>query len=156
MNCSVLPHLAHPAVPQSGETRIEVCALNPNTLLSNPAAYCSLCMTECARFSSDNYLAAGCRGRCPLFIHERSGYWALPPLSPGLLAARLFGCQATPSMMNIVVTLVHFLCGLRWELPSVLGTAQSRDSPSRSWCQRHCTLALLPGDWFCATTLGPP
>ena len=41
VNCSVLPYLAHPAVPQSGETCIEVCALNPNTLLSNPAAYCS-------------------------------------------------------------------------------------------------------------------
>ena len=35
-------------------------------------------------------------------------------------------------MTNIVVTLVHFLCGLRWELPSVLGTAQSRGSPSRA------------------------
>ena len=34
---------------------------------------------------------------------------------------------------------VRFLCCLRWELPSVLGTAQSRGSPSRSWCQRHCT-----------------
>ena len=82
-------------------------------------------------------------GGAPLFINERGGYWALPPLSLGLLAAHLFGCQATPSMTNFVVTLVHFLCGLRWELPSVLGTAQSRGSPNRSWCQRHCTLALL-------------
>ena len=54
VNCLGLPHLAHPAVPQSGGTCIDVCTLNPNTLLRTPAAYCSLCMTGCARVSSDN------------------------------------------------------------------------------------------------------
>ena len=97
----------------------------------------------CTRFFRQPFSQQDVDGGAPLFINERGGYWALPPLSLGLLAAHLFGCQATPSMTNFVVTLVHFLCGLRWELPSVLGTAQSRGSPNRSWCQRHCTLALL-------------
>ena len=53
VNGSALSHLAHPVVPQSGETCIKVCALSPNTLLSYPAADCSLCMTECAMSQQD-------------------------------------------------------------------------------------------------------
>ena len=110
---------------------------------------CSRCLLlalhdrVCTRFFRQPFSRQDVDGGAPLFINECGGYWALPPLSLGLLAAHLFGCQATPSMPNFVVTLVHFLCGLRWELPSVLDTAQSRGSPNRSWCQRHCTLALL-------------
>ena len=48
------------------------------------------------------------------------------------------------------------LCCMRRELPSVLGIAQSRGSPCRYSCQRHCTLAFLPGELFGTSSLGSP
>ena len=81
------------------------------------------------------YLAAGCGGRCPLFLHERSSYWALPLLLFGLLAARFFDYQATPLMTNIVVTPGHFL---------------AMHEAGVSTCIGHC-----PFSWFSLPSLVP-